>query len=388
MQNHLKTVILSLFVASGLFMAVPALAQTYSPSYYYPQTQYQQPQYSQPQYSYTQPVQNQYYGSCPALSYNLVLGSSDYNTAGQVSALQSFLSSRYGVNLVSGYYTSTTASYVARFQQEMGVYPVTGGVGPLTRAAIQRTCGGYNPNPYPNPYPNQPSTTFRLNRNFSLYSGQLAELSGGTLDVTLNQLISPYTYNSYYYYGNNQLPTAARFTVGLGCRAGTYCIYYPTQSYTLTEGDDVTFQGYDIELVSLTQSRATFKVTNNGSHDNNNGSISVTRPSSSDDVNQGDSLHIRWSVSDEPSNSSVILDLYEQGGSKVGTIAVVDASDTNYTWRVPTYHTYCTQQYPNDLCGVDLDGDYYIRASLVQGNGYNGGATIDSDTSGTFTISR
>ncbi len=138
------------------FFAVPALAQYYQPASYYP---YQQPyydQYNQHTYSQYPYYHNQYnygYGYqnyCPQLSYNLYLGLSDSQTAVQVSALQRFLQMHYGAPQVTGYFDQQTYYSVAQFQREQAVYPVTGGVGPLTRAAIARMClpgqGGY---PYP-----------------------------------------------------------------------------------------------------------------------------------------------------------------------------------------------------------------------------------------------
>lgn len=79
-----------------------------------------------------------YSSACPALSYNLYLGLTDAQTAGQVSQLQRFL----GVT-PTGYFGTLTRQAVANFQTQYQVYPVTGGVGPLTRAAIARVCGGY-----------------------------------------------------------------------------------------------------------------------------------------------------------------------------------------------------------------------------------------------------
>ena len=101
-------------------------------------------QYTPPVYPYPDPVQ-----MCPQLSYNLYRGLSDYNTVGQVTQLQQFLSMQGYYQPVTGYFGVITYSNVVRFQQQYAVYPVTGGVGPLTRAAIARVCGGtvYPPPP-------------------------------------------------------------------------------------------------------------------------------------------------------------------------------------------------------------------------------------------------
>lgn len=373
----MKTIILGLAAALGLFVAAPAMAQTYNPSYYYPQ--YTQPQYTTPYYG-----TGTSYG-CPALSYNLTLGSSDYTTGGQVSQLQSFLRSRYSDSrLTGGYYGQLTSYYVTRFQQENGVYPATGGVGPLTRQAISRVCGGgYNPG-----YPQNPTyrtTTFRLDRDFSLDVGETGELRNEDLTITLNQVVmSQYGYGYYY----NQEPQAVRITVTEGCRAGTYCFYAPSQSYILEDGDDVNFRDWNIEVKELDRDEATFRVTerdNDDDNDDEDGTIEVTAPSSHVTVEQGDELDIEWNLSDEPNNASVVLELYDEDDDRVGTIAIVDADDDDYEWDVPEKGDYCTLQFPNGLCGHDLDGDYYIKATLTEGQ--NGtGDELDEDNSHIFTI--
>lgn len=375
MQTRIKAFVFGTFALAGLFAAAPAMAQTYSPSYYYPQ------QYSTQYYGTT------YGQSCPALSYNLTLGTSDYRTGGQVSSLQVFLRGRYGdTRLSGGYYGQLTAYYVTRFQQEQGVYPATGGVGPLTRAAISRVCGGYYPSPTPTPYPDYRTTTFRLDRDFSLNVGDTGELRNENLTITVTQIVaSQYGYGYYY----SQEPQAVRITVTEGCSAGTYCFYAPSQSYTLEDGDDVDFRDWNIEVRQLDRNEATFRVTETGSHSNDNdAAIDITRPTSSDDVDQGDTQRIVWKSTDEPSNSSVVLELYKSSGSLVGTIAISSDADGSYNWHVPERNTYCTQQYPNGLCGYDLDGNYYIKASLVRGNGFSNGEVLDTDTSGTFEITR
>lgn len=91
-----------------------------------------------PKTPYSQPGQN---NSCPNLSSNLWLGNW-YNNRQEVRELQTFLFKYYGLNInASGYYGYSTKKYVAQFQREQNLYPATGGVGPLTRAAIARVCG-------------------------------------------------------------------------------------------------------------------------------------------------------------------------------------------------------------------------------------------------------
>lgn len=369
MQIRQKAFVFGLFSFAGLFAAAPALAQTYNPSYYYPQ--------------YTAPYGQNYGYSCPNLTHNLTLGSSDYYTGGQVSQLQNFLRSRYGDSrLTGGYYGQLTAYYVSRFQQEQGVYPVTGGVGPLTRAAIQRVCGGgYTPyHPYPTPDPHRPTTTFRLNRDFTLEVNETGKLRNEELTIALTQIV--FTKYGYGYYDYAK-PTAARITVTEGCRAGTYCFYAPSQTFVLEDGEDVNFRDWNIELRDLDRDEATLLVTERDNNDD--AAIELTKPGSGVSVEQGDELDIAWDVTDEPGNASVVLDLYEEDDDRVGTIAIVDADSGDYEWDVPRPSTFCTLQYPNGLCGHDLEGEYYIKATLVGGSG-GYGDELDEDKSPVFEI--
>src|ERR1043166_2668041 len=110
-----------LFVLALLAVAAPVLAQTYAAP---------------------APAIAPYPANhCPQLSYNLYIGLSDYYTQGQVSQLQQFLSARGYYQPITGYFGTLTRANVAQFQRQYGVDPVTGGVGPLTPAAIARACG-------------------------------------------------------------------------------------------------------------------------------------------------------------------------------------------------------------------------------------------------------
>lgn len=82
-------------------------------------------------------------GYCPTLSVSFGRGSSDATTGGQVTQLQRFLADYYDLNpadYVSGYFGRMTQQNVMRFQSERGIAPVSGFVGPLTRAAIASVC--------------------------------------------------------------------------------------------------------------------------------------------------------------------------------------------------------------------------------------------------------
>ncbi len=84
--------------------------------------------------------------ACPNLTMTLTKGMRDANTGGQVSELQDWLASYYGLgnNFTSGYFGVQTVKYVTQFQRENGIEPV-GFVGRQTRAAIARVCGGTKP---------------------------------------------------------------------------------------------------------------------------------------------------------------------------------------------------------------------------------------------------
>lgn len=80
---------------------------------------------------------------CSALTLNMQKGARDVSYRGQVSALQRYLSNRFGVNsadIVTGYFGPMTMRFVLQLQKEKSL-PATGIVGPLTRSAIASSCG-------------------------------------------------------------------------------------------------------------------------------------------------------------------------------------------------------------------------------------------------------
>jgi len=360
----MKKLIPTLFAFAALAAASPAFAQTYYPTSY----PYSYPTYSYPAYPSQSP-------GCPAIYSNLYIGLSDYSTGGQVSQLQRFLAGRYGNQSVTGYFGFMTRANVARFQQEQGVYPITGGVGPLTRAAIARVCGGGGVTPG--------SSVFYLNTPFTVSQGTTLKQYQGQLDFTLNRVnTSPYT---LYTYPGYSPAVSATITLGQSCIPGTYCFYYPTQQFELTVGQSVAWQSYTVTLLSLTQTTATFTVSQSGSHQQ--ATVSVNSPAQGTVVSHGQTLNVAWSTTNVPQSGSTVVDLYTVSGSKVGTIAIQSGvSSGNYNWVVPTPNTICTLQYPNGLCGQNLSGQYFIKVSLVSGNGFDGGAVFASGNSGTFTV--
>ncbi len=90
---------------------------------------------------------------CTVISQNLHIGQFDMFTGGQVSVLQTFLvSSGYLFHVPTGFFGGLTYQAVVRFQGAYGI-PMTGFVGPLTRAEIQALTCANPPVPPPNPTP-------------------------------------------------------------------------------------------------------------------------------------------------------------------------------------------------------------------------------------------
>ena len=83
---------------------------------------------------------------CISLSHNLMYGSRDYQTNGDVSTLQGFLVTQGDLYVnPTGYFGPMTLHAVQRFQSSQGIF-TTGYVGAFTRAAISRaSCGGTPP---------------------------------------------------------------------------------------------------------------------------------------------------------------------------------------------------------------------------------------------------
>ena len=83
------------------------------------------------------------YCSYTNINSNLWLGNWNNNRT-EVRTLQNFLFNYYGVSgeiNATGFFGRLTKNYVSKFQREQNLYPVTGGVGPLTRNKMKSLCG-------------------------------------------------------------------------------------------------------------------------------------------------------------------------------------------------------------------------------------------------------
>ena len=99
---------------------------------------------------------------CTTLNYSLKLGSRDFNTNGDVSKLQTFLSqANYLDSDPTGYFGRSTKKAVQDFQRANSISP-TGSVGAYTRAKIKEvSCGGVTTLP-PNPSTASSITYFKI----------------------------------------------------------------------------------------------------------------------------------------------------------------------------------------------------------------------------------
>src|SRR3989344_1842569 len=76
-------------------------------------------------------------------AHNLMIGSTDAKTSGEVTKLQQFLQSQgYTEAQITGYYGNVTAGLVMRWQKAHGMDFVTlkSGVGPMTRSKMKISC--------------------------------------------------------------------------------------------------------------------------------------------------------------------------------------------------------------------------------------------------------
>lgn len=310
--------------------------------------------------------------SCPQLSLNLYMGLHDWYAGGQVSALQQFLNARYGNQLVTGFFGPMTYANVARFQQEQSVYPVTGGVGPLTRAAIARVCDVVVTPPPPIP----------SNPTFS------ATPLSGTAPLAVTFTTSTTVYDAAQYIvefgdGTNSGP------VTVGTIAHTYNM---PGVYTATLTRYVSCLYSNPRCMIAVQSLGQVSVYV-GAPPVQANTLNVTSPTAGQVYTRGNQMTISWSgliretFVYEPHAS--IVDLYSTAGYKVGTIAITNDLTGVYQWSVPSFRPdmACTMQYPNGLCGQNLQGQYYIVVTAIVGNAFEQNPTvIGTAQSGVFTI--
>lgn len=97
------------------------------------------------------------------------------------------------------------------------------------------------------------------------------------------------------------------------------------------------------------------------------GEITLNEPSGGETFDTSDEINIEWELEDEPRNSYVRLELFDDRDRRERTIATVSSRDDEYEWNIPS--------------SLD-EGEYYIRATLYAQNG----TRIDYDESDEFEI--
>jgi len=166
---------------------------------------------------------------CVNLSYNMTIGSRDYNTEGEVTQLQIFLNSIGAMNYPpTGYFGVLTRAAVANYQTAHNIFPNVGYFGPITRASINSdTCNNHVPsNPISDPsYYCSVNGISYLNENdyknncVSTVYYYVCSTTGQTYD-------SQAQYNTYCPTNNNPVPTPTTYL----CQYNNI-VYYDINSY-------------------------------------------------------------------------------------------------------------------------------------------------------------
>lgn len=363
----LMSVLSSVLILQG-FLAMPAMAQVTSGTVAYPY--------------YPQPT-----SYCPQLSYNLYRGLSDYYTRGQVTELQQFLSNQGYYQPVTGYFGSLTGANVAQFQRQYAVYPVTGGVGPLTRAAIARVCNGG-------------TVTTQGSLNVTPSSGQapLAAYFNGSVTNSGSYIVD---------FGDGQTSGALQATClsnqpyatypgyvnpGYNCNVSATHTYTSQGTYTATLSPYIACMYTNPRCMIATQNLGQATVYVSGGQTQSG--LTVTSPTVGQTYARGAQMPISWSglirqtFAYEPQAS--VVDLYTAAGTKIGTIAIQNGLSGSFTWSIPPFPNtmICTMQYPNALCGSNIaPGQYYIKVTAVVGSGFESNpSVIGTAQSGVFNI--
>ncbi len=349
MKNALIISVLVIGLVLQGFFAFPAAAQVAPPSY---------------------PA-----GYCPQLNYNLYRGLHDYQTAGQVSALQQFLAGQGFSQPITGYFGAITYRNTARFQSEHAIYPVTGGVGPLTRAAIAQICGGT---------PSYPSNSLSITGVAGPTTLGIGE--SGTWSVTTNAAVNSYL-SVNVNWGDQQVYPYANAASQTVYQNNTF-----THAYQAAGTYTITFTATDQYGHTSSASATVIVGGSAGCNYTSNcvGGLTITSPFAGETVALGSQLLISWGYPVTPGSATSVLSLYTEAGTDVGVIAVSNNTSGSYTWSVPPFPQteMCTMIYPNGLCGTNLvPGQYYIQVKEVSGSGFDPNATVyATGQSGLFTI--
>jgi peptidoglycan hydrolase-like protein with peptidoglycan-binding domain len=279
--------------------------------------------------------------SCPPGIYCMSL----WAPTQQVDLTQGQSTTFQGFTILLTSLNSSSATFVVTQQNTTNSQPIVGSISP-SQAAVgtQVMIAGSNFTPTNN------TVHFGFGVIQNLYS-----YDGTHITFTVPEYLTPSCY-----YSNPRCMIATQQTT-----PGNYAVY--------------------VENANGQSTSLNFVVTS-GSQNN---TITITSPNGSQTLSRGQNLAIAWTLNNAPNNSAVVLDLYTANAIKVGTIAVSGSgsASNSFNWTIPTPNVVCTMQYPNGLCGANLSGQYYVKATLVSGNGFDSNATVyASATSGVFSI--
>lgn len=220
---------------------------------------------------------------CTTLTYNMLIGSRDSRTNGQVTDLQAYLQTGGYLQVdPTGYFGSATRQAVIQFQTANNISP-TGQVGPLTRAKIQQlSCGTTNTT----------TTTTTTGTTGTLTNTMTTTQQNGQIP-TVTSMIP--TLNSVTLYGYN-------FTSG----SNVSIEFYQNNSIVRTiSGNDLSVASASMITFSipanLPSGTYTVKVSNSAGRSTQNVSVSVTQQTSTASAN--------------PIISSVVPTTVAQGGT-------------------------------------------------------------------------
>lgn len=285
---------------------------------------------------------------------------------------------------MTGYFGLVTRANVAQFQQRYAVYPITGGVGPLTRAAIARLCGGTSGGGTGQTglsvTPTSGTAPLSVTFTGAVQNAQQYIITFG--DGATSGPVQSNCYSSYYYPG---------YTNTASCTLSVGHTYVGAGTYTATLSPYIAcmYTNPRCEIATQMLGQATVYVSGGQT----NGGFTVTSPVGGQTYARGTQMPITWSGLIHQTfvyeQESSIVDLYTSSGSKVGTIAIQNGIAGSFTWSIPPFpNTFaCVQTYPNALCGMNLQGQYYVKVTAVVGSGFDANPTVIGTTqSGIFTI--
>ncbi|MDO8514268.1 MAG: peptidoglycan-binding protein [bacterium] len=261
-------------------------------------------------------------GTCPMITRNLIIGSTDSLHDDEVSRLQQFLTDQ-GVYTgpITGYYGNLTAQAVMRWQKAHGMGFVTpkSGVGPMTRAKITESCGsGSTSNSTLDPviYSVTPSSG-PIGTKITIKGKNLRGFEGD-LNARIATEFNPPDYSSGVMYGDrtgSDDTTIVTTIQSSFCKQDTSYSGLPCASYF-----SVSPGVYEISVKpwSKWSNSVSFTVTESSQN-----GITVLSPIPGDRWKTGEAHIIKLSepvIATWPEGDKVVLNLIREDGSQAGIV--------------------------------------------------------------------